>query len=100
MADIDLKGLPRFIVVPKPGQTFDDIGCPHVLITRATVRDMTVFLLNVPDWVPPKCRETLSQMAGHDVPNCFECKTRVSRLLSKAHSRGLESPANNWEAAA
>ncbi len=65
MPDIDLEGLPKFIAVPKPGQTFDDIRCPHVLITRATVRDMTVFLLNVPDWVPPKCRETLSQMVNY-----------------------------------
>ena len=62
---IDLQGLPRFIAVPKPGQTLDSIDCPYMFVTRATVRDMTVFLLNEPDWVPPKCRETLCQMVNY-----------------------------------
>ncbi len=65
MLEDDLKGLPYFIAVPKPDQSPGDDECPHVNITRATVQDMTIFLVNDPDSVPPKCRQTLRRMVNY-----------------------------------
>ena len=40
--------LPNCLAIPKPGQSVDDDDCPHVWLFKATVRDMTVFVLNAP----------------------------------------------------
>jgi hypothetical protein len=40
--------LPNCLAIPKPGQSVDDDDCLHVWLFKATVRDMTVFVLNAP----------------------------------------------------
>jgi len=74
----NVKFLPRFIAVPKPGQSADDDDCPHVFVTHATVQDMTVFLLQEPPDIPPEKLTSLTQflnlarLRGKPTDNFFQ----------------------------
>ena len=55
---------PRFIALPKPGQSIDDDDCLWTSLFNATVREMTIFLLHEPAYVDEKTREKLAQMVN------------------------------------
>ncbi len=56
---------PAWIAVPKPGQSIDADDCLHVSTFKATVQQMTTFLLHEPPHVDKTTLEKLSQLVNY-----------------------------------
>jgi hypothetical protein len=52
---------PRFVPVPKPGQSIEDDECGWVSFDKATISDIETFLAAEPDWTQkPEWRTPLT----------------------------------------
>ena len=56
---------PKFIALPKLGQSIDDDDCLHTSLFNATVQQMTIFLLHEPAHVGESTRKKLAQMVNY-----------------------------------